>query len=89
MDLYEETTALLVVDVESDFADPGGSLYVIGADEIVPAVNREIRKARSQGALNYRRQAGPRPGQATQKRAEGMASRRSNGIDVPHPSHAP
>lgn len=51
MDLYDETTALLVVDVQNDFADPAGSLYVAGADEIVPAVNREIRKARSQGAL--------------------------------------
>ena len=51
MDLYDQTTALLVVDVQNDFADPAGSLYVAGGDEIVTGVNREIREARSQGAL--------------------------------------
>ena len=27
---YDETTALLVVDVQNDFADPSGSLSVAG-----------------------------------------------------------
>lgn len=48
---YDETAALIVVDVQNDFADPGGSLYVEGAEtEVVPAVNREIRKAAAAGA---------------------------------------
>jgi nicotinamidase/pyrazinamidase len=42
---YDPTTALLVVDVQNDFADPGGSLYVAGGDTIVPTVNAEIERA--------------------------------------------
>ncbi|HEX7248060.1 MAG TPA: isochorismatase family protein [Actinomycetota bacterium] len=48
---YDERTALLVVDVQNDFADPAGSLYVEGGERIVPAVNAEVEKARSHGAL--------------------------------------
>jgi nicotinamidase/pyrazinamidase len=36
--------ALVVVDVQRDFL-PGGSLAVIGGDEVVPVLNRYIRKA--------------------------------------------
>jgi nicotinamidase/pyrazinamidase len=44
---YDPTTALLVVDVQNDFADPSGSLYVPGGEEIVAFVNAEIERARS------------------------------------------
>ncbi len=48
---YDSRTALLVVDVQNDFAEPAGSLYVAGGDGILPAVNREIAAARDAGAL--------------------------------------
>jgi nicotinamidase/pyrazinamidase len=48
---YDRSTALLVVDVQNDFADPGGSLYVSGAEQVVDAVNREIERAGAAGAL--------------------------------------
>ena len=51
MPTYGARTALLVVDVQNDFADPGGSLYVQGAGEIVPIVNAEVERARVGGAL--------------------------------------
>jgi nicotinamidase/pyrazinamidase len=50
MPIYDPTTALLVVDVQNDFADPSGSLYVRGGEEIVPLVNAEIERARAAGA---------------------------------------
>ncbi|MEX2376118.1 MAG: isochorismatase family protein [Dehalococcoidia bacterium] len=48
---YEKRTALIVVDVQNDFADPSGSLYVSGGDAIIDRVNEEIRLAREAGAL--------------------------------------
>jgi nicotinamidase/pyrazinamidase len=48
---YDEKTALLVVDMQNDFADPQGSLYVKGADEVIDAVNGEIAKAKKAGAF--------------------------------------
>lgn len=48
---YDRRTALLVVDVQHDFADAVGSLYVRGAEEIVPVVNGEIAAAVDAGAL--------------------------------------
>ena len=48
---YDPTTALLVVDVQNDFADPSGSLYVRGGEEVVPFVNREIERALDAGAV--------------------------------------
>ncbi|MDQ3973224.1 MAG: isochorismatase family protein [Actinomycetota bacterium] len=48
---YDERTALLVVDVQNDFADPGGSLYVDGGEEVLRAANREIERAKQAGAL--------------------------------------
>ena len=48
---YDDTTALVVVDVQNDFADPVGSLYVSGGEDIVPVVNDEISRARASGAL--------------------------------------
>ncbi len=42
-------TALVVVDVQNDFADPEGSLYVSGAGKVVEAVNRLVEKAQEEG----------------------------------------
>lgn len=51
MSRYDSRTALIVVDMQNDFADAGGSLYVTGAEEIIPLVNSEITDAREAGAL--------------------------------------
>jgi nicotinamidase/pyrazinamidase len=48
---YDRATALLVVDVQNDFADPAGSLSVRGGDGIVPVVNEELRRAVEAGAV--------------------------------------
>lgn len=51
MPRYAPDTALIVVDVQNDFADSGGSLYVPGADtRVVPAVNHQVSKALQAGA---------------------------------------
>jgi len=47
---YDERTALIVTDVQNDFADPKGSLYVRGAEAVVEAVNDEIAAALAAGA---------------------------------------
>jgi nicotinamidase/pyrazinamidase len=47
---YDPTTALLVVDVQNDFADPDGSLYVVGGEETVPVANVHIEAALKAGA---------------------------------------
>jgi len=46
---YDATTALLVVDVQNDFADPAGSLYVGGGEQVVPLANTEIERAHDAG----------------------------------------
>ncbi len=48
---YDERTALLIVDVQNDFADPAGSLYVRGGDEVVSPIDDEIAAAQAAGAL--------------------------------------
>ncbi len=48
---YDEHTALVVVDIQNDFADPGGSLAVPGGRDLLPVVNAEIDAARTAGAL--------------------------------------
>ncbi|MGH2808075.1 MAG: isochorismatase family protein [Actinomycetota bacterium] len=50
---YDETTALIVVDVQNDFADPNGSLYVSDGDKVVPTINDEIERALSSGAAVF------------------------------------
>jgi len=47
---YGPRTALLVVDVQNDFADPKGSLSVRGGSAVVPVLNDETRAAREAGA---------------------------------------
>jgi nicotinamidase/pyrazinamidase len=41
---------LVVVDVQNDFADPGGSLSVKGGEEVVHAVNRLVDEAWAAGS---------------------------------------
>jgi nicotinamidase/pyrazinamidase len=47
---YGPQVALVVVDLQNDFADPAGSLSVQGAADIVPLVNAEIERALDAGA---------------------------------------
>ncbi len=47
---YTPSTALIVVDVQHDFADPSGSLYVRGGEEIIGALAEEISAAQHAGA---------------------------------------
>lgn len=47
---YGAGTALVVVDVQVDFADPAGGLYVSGGEEVVPVVNAEVEAARAAGS---------------------------------------
>ena len=51
MSRYDERTALVVVDIQNDFADPAGGLAVAGGDAIVPKVNEAIAAAVEAGAL--------------------------------------
>jgi nicotinamidase/pyrazinamidase len=48
---YDERTALLVVDVQNDFADPSGSLSVRKGDDVVPVANAEVEAATAAGAF--------------------------------------
>lgn len=48
---YHRRTALIVVDVQNDFADPNGSLYVMDGEGVVPVANEEIERALGTGAL--------------------------------------
>ena len=47
---YDATTVLVVVDVQNDFADPSGGLYVQGGEDIVALVNAEVATAHDAGA---------------------------------------
>jgi nicotinamidase/pyrazinamidase len=47
---FTATTALLVIDVQNDFADPGGSLYVPRGEEVIPFINAQIAAAVEAGA---------------------------------------
>ena len=51
MPAYDPQTALIVVDVQNDFAHPDGSLFVDGADKVVAQANRQIAQATEAGAL--------------------------------------
>jgi nicotinamidase/pyrazinamidase len=48
--MYDLRTALLIIDVQNDFADPAGGLYVRGAEETFDRLNAEIAAARAAGA---------------------------------------
>ena len=47
---YDESAALIVVDVQNDFADPSGSLYVEGGEDAISSINAEIDEAARRGA---------------------------------------
>lgn len=47
---YDDRTALIVVDVQNDFADPDGSLFVADAPTSVPFVNEQVEAAAAAGA---------------------------------------
>ena len=47
---YDASTALVVVDVQNDFADPSGGLYVPGGEDVVGPVNVEVAAAAAAGA---------------------------------------
>ncbi len=51
MEPYDAMTALIIVDVQNDFADPGGSLAVTGGASIVPLINGQIELARAAGSF--------------------------------------
>jgi nicotinamidase/pyrazinamidase len=48
---YRPGVALLVVDVQNDFADPHGSLSVRGGADVIPVINDQVKMARAAGAL--------------------------------------
>ena len=50
MSRYDPSTALVVVDVQNDFADPAGGLSVKGGEAVVPVINAEIGRAKAAGA---------------------------------------
>lgn len=50
MPAYDPQTALIVVDVQNDFAHSDGSLFVVGAEQVVSTVNRAIAEATDAGA---------------------------------------
>jgi nicotinamidase/pyrazinamidase len=47
---YDQHTALVVVDVQNDFTDPAGGLYVRGGEDVVDPVNVEVAAAQNAGA---------------------------------------
>ena len=48
---YDRATALVVVDLQNDFADPSGSLYVREGEVVIPVANGEIADAEAAGSL--------------------------------------
>ena len=48
--MYDPQTALIVVDVQNDFAHPEGSLFVRGAGAVIGRINEEVGKAVGRGA---------------------------------------
>jgi len=47
---YDATTALIVVDIQNDFADPAGSLHVPGGETVIRFVNEQVQAALAAGA---------------------------------------
>lgn len=43
--MYDKETVLIVVDMQNDFADPRGGLYVKNGGTLVPFINEQIRAA--------------------------------------------
>jgi nicotinamidase/pyrazinamidase len=51
MQRFDRATALVVVDIQNDFADPGGSLAVRDGSLVVPIVNQAVALARAEGGI--------------------------------------
>ena len=51
MQRYDSRTALVIVDMQNDFADPAGGLSVHGGANLVPIINAEIAMARASEAM--------------------------------------
>jgi nicotinamidase/pyrazinamidase len=47
---FDQRTALVVVDVQNDFADPGGSLHVPGGEDVVSPIDALVTRALDEGA---------------------------------------
>jgi nicotinamidase/pyrazinamidase len=47
---YTPSSALVVVDMQHDFADPAGSLYVRGGEDLVAPIAAEVAAAQGAGA---------------------------------------
>jgi nicotinamidase/pyrazinamidase len=47
---YDPTSALLVIDVQNDFADPAGSLAVAGGADVISFINAQVEAALAAGA---------------------------------------
>lgn len=51
MQPFDAGTALIVVDVQNDFADPGGSLHVPGGEDVVAPIDELVTTAVRDGAM--------------------------------------
>ncbi len=51
MPAFDPRTALIVVDVQNDFADPAGSLYVVGGELVVQPIDALVTSALAAGSL--------------------------------------
>ena len=51
MEPFDRRTALIVVDVQNDFADPGGSLHVPGGEDVVEPIDALVTVALEAGAM--------------------------------------
>ena len=48
---FDRSTALVVVDLQNDFADPAGSLFIAGSELVVDEVNAAVAEALAAGAF--------------------------------------
>jgi nicotinamidase/pyrazinamidase len=48
---FDDRTALVIVDVQNDFADRRGGLYVEEGEQVIPLINGLAAQGRSAGAL--------------------------------------
>ena len=48
---YDRGTALVIVDVQNDFAHPQGSLSVAGAEQAIARINQEVARAARASAV--------------------------------------
>jgi nicotinamidase/pyrazinamidase len=48
--VFDPTTALIVVDVQNDFADPAGGLYVRDGEQVVPLLSELVGAAQNAGS---------------------------------------